>query len=316
MVKTHHNLSATRLLGGLLALPLLALGCADLEDADVEGSEAAASGDAFTNANGAARTVTVNGAAIDETNPFFQSLGTNGRACVNCHQPSAAMTITPPQIQAVFNATNGTDPLFRLNDGANGPNAPVSTLAERRTAYSLLLSKGLIRIGLTLPANRDFDVKVVLDPYAGTGANPPVNTSIAPTATPTLSFYRRPLLSANTRFISTVMWDGREATVNPVPANPRDVDNSGIQPSQADAPVRINMLTQANDATRGHAQGARDLTAAERASIVDFQMNLVVAQERDNVAGALNAAGATGGPQALRTLNSFFGINDSHGGNP
>jgi hypothetical protein len=101
-----------------------------------------------------------------------------------------------------------------------------------------------------------------------------------------------------------------------VPANPRDVDNSGIQASQADAPVRINMLTQSNNATRGHAQGARDLTAAERAAIVDFQMNLVVAQERDNVAGALNLAGATGGPQPLRTLNSFFGINDSHGGNP
>jgi hypothetical protein len=179
-----------------------------------------------------------------------------------------------------------------------------------------VLNKGLIRIGLPLPANRDFDVQVVLNPYVSMGANPPQNTTIAPTATPELSFYRRPLLSANTRFIAAVMWDGREATVSPVPANPRDVDGSGIQPSQADAPVRINMLTQANDATRGHAQGARDLTDAERASIVDFQMNLVVAQERDNVAGALNAAGATGGPQALRTLNSFFGINDSHGGNP
>jgi hypothetical protein len=303
-------------LGRLLALPLLALGCGEMEDADVEGSEAAASGDAFTNPNGAARMVTVNGATIDENNPFFQSLGTNGRACVHCHQPSAGMTITPPQVQAVFNATQGLDPLFRLNDGANGPNAPVATVEQRRVAYSLVLSKGLIRIPLTLPANRDFDVKVVLDPYAGTGANPPVNTTIAPTASPTLSFYRRPLLSANTRFISAVMWDGREATVSPVPANPRDVDGSGIQASQADAPVRINMLTQANNATRGHAQGARDLTAAERASIVDFQMNLVVAQERDNVAGALNSGGATGGPQALRTLNSFFGINDSHGGNP
>ena len=34
-----------------------------------------------------------------------------------------------------------------------------------------------------------------------------------------LSFYRRPLLSANTRFISAVMWDGREATVSPIPPN-------------------------------------------------------------------------------------------------
>ena len=30
----------------------------------------------------------------------------------------------------------------------------------------------------------------------------------------------------------------------------------------------------------------------------------------------MSTNGANGGPQALRTLNSFFGINDSHGGNP
>ena len=316
MINNHSKRTVIKLLGVVMALPVAPGGCGELEDTGVEESAAALSGDQFSNSNGAARTVTVNGATIDENNPFFKSLGTNGRACVNCHQPSAAMTITPPQIQAVFNATNGTDPVFRVNDGSNGPNAPVGTVAERRTAYSLLLSKGLIRIPLTLPANRDYDVKIVLNPYASTGANPPQNTTIAPTATPELSFYRRPLLSANTRFISAVMWDGREATVSPVPANPRDVDGSGIQASQADAPVRINMLTQANDATRGHAQGARDLTDAERAAIADFQMNLVVAQERDNVVGALNLAGATGGPQALRTQNSFFGINDSHGGNP
>jgi hypothetical protein len=216
----------------------------------------------------------------------------------------------------VFNATQGLDPLFRLNDGANGPLAPVSTLAHRSAAYSLLRTKGLIRIPFNLPSTRDYDVKVVLDPYAGTGANPPVNQTIPATASPIVSFYRRPLLSANTRFISAVMWDGRDATVPAVPSNPRDVDNSGIQASQADAPVRINMLTQSNNATLGHAQGANPLTAAQRAAIVDFQMNLVTAQETDNVAGALNASGATGGPQALRTLNSFFGINDSHGGNP
>ena len=315
MVRTSTELTAIKCLGVILALT----GCGELGDdqsPEVETRFSALASDAFTNPNGAARVVTVDGTAIDQNNPFFQSLGTNGRACVNCHQPSAAMTITPPQIQAVFNATSGTDPVFRLNDGANGPNAPVATLDQKRAAYSLLLSKGLIRIPLTLPANRDFDVQVVLNPYASAGANPPQNTVVAPTATPELSFYRRPLLSANTRFIAAVMWDGREATVSPVPANPKDVDGSGIQASQADAPVRTNMLTQANDATRGHAQGAVDLTAAQRAAIVDFQMNLVVAQESDNIVGPLNLAGATGGPTALRTQQTFFGINDSHGGNP
>jgi len=281
------------------------------------GEEASAlTGDSFSNGTGTHRTVSVNGATIDENNPFFKSLGTNGRACVTCHQPSAGLGLNPLQAQQLFNATQGTDPLFRTNDGSVGPNAPVATLAQRQQAYKLVLSKGLIRIPLTLPANRDFDVRIVLDPYAGTGANPPLNETVPAGTSPILSFYRRPLLSANTRFISAVMWDGREATVSPVPANPRDTDGSGVQASQSDAPVRINMLTQANDATLGHAQAAVGLTDAQKASIVDFQMNLVVAQATDSVAGALNAAGATGGPDALRTQQSFFGINDSHGGNP
>ncbi len=305
------------LLSAALAVPLLIGGCGALEDAeatDTETSQANLAGDAFPNPTGATRIVTVNGATIDENNPFFQNLGANGRRCVTCHQPSAAMTITPPQIQAVFNASQGLDPLFRLNDGANGPLAPVSTLAQRSAAYSLLRTKGLIRIGLTLPASRDYDVKIALDPYGGTGANPPVNQTVPPTASPMLSFYRRPLLSANTRFIAAVMWDGREATVSPVPANQAVGD--GVQAFEVGAPVRTNMLTQANNATRGHAEGTIDLSDAVRASIVDFQMNLVVAQERDNVAGALNLSGATGGPQPLRTQQTFFGINDSHGGNP
>lgn len=291
--------------------PLALLGCAmeaGSENAQTGTATQAAAGDFFTNPTGQHRNVTVNGAAIDENNPFFQSLGTNGRACVNCHQPSAAMTITPSQVQAVFNSSQGLDPVFRLNDGANGPLAPVATLQQRSQAYSLLRTKGLIRIPFQLPANRDFDVRVVLDPYAGTGANPPLNQTVPAGATPEVSFYRRPLLSANTRFISAVMWDGREATVNPVPGSP-------IPASDPNAPVFRNMLVQANNATLGHAQGARNLTTEERRQIVEFQMNLVVAQETDNQAGPLNANGALGGTGTLRTQQTFFSINDSHGGN-
>ena len=107
---------------------------------DVETAQSALTGDSFPNAKGASRVVTVNGATIDENNPFFQSLGTNGRACVNCHQPSAAMTITPPQIQAVFNATQRLDPLFRLNDGANGRMRQVATLAQKRSRRTACFS--------------------------------------------------------------------------------------------------------------------------------------------------------------------------------
>jgi len=292
----------------------LALGCAVESGPDAAETGQALVGDSFANPTGRHRTVSVDGRPIAENNGFFQSLGTNGRACVNCHQPAAAMGITPVQIRQVFDATAGLDPVFRLNDGANGPLARVSTLDDRRRAYSLLRDKALIRIPINLPAARDFDVRVVLNPYANTGANPPQNATVPAGASPELSFYRRPLLSANTRFISAVMWDGREATVSAVATQPGSGQRVGA--FQVGAPVRTNMLTQSNNATLGHAQGAVNLNDAQRASITDFQMNIVVAQESDNVAGPLNAAGATGGPQPLRTQETFFGINDSHGGNP
>ena len=43
--------------------------------------------------------------------------------------------------------TGGSDPIFRTNDGSNSPDADVSTLEARRAAYTMLLSKALIRIG-------------------------------------------------------------------------------------------------------------------------------------------------------------------------
>jgi len=37
------------------------------------------------------------GPLTDPSNPFFQSLGTNGRSCDSCHVPEAAMTVTPEE---------------------------------------------------------------------------------------------------------------------------------------------------------------------------------------------------------------------------
>ena len=76
---------------------------------------------------------------IDLNNPFFKSLGSNGRSCATCHLPSQGWTITPQGVQKLFNETKGLDPLFRLVDGANSPLADVSTVKKRRTAYSMLL---------------------------------------------------------------------------------------------------------------------------------------------------------------------------------
>src|SRR5579864_3061413 len=152
----------------------------------------------FPDPSGAIATFSSAG-AIDQTNPFFQELGTNGRRCVTCHEPSDAFSVTPPHIEERFEETQGTDPIFRPVDGANCPTADVSTVGQRRRAYSLLLTRGLIRIGISVPANADYQVVSVYNPY---GCN----------ETDTISMYRRPLPTTNLPFLSAVMFDGRETT--------------------------------------------------------------------------------------------------------
>jgi hypothetical protein len=273
-----------RLLGLLLSGPLAVAACdgpGDEPQAERDVSSLNLAGD-FPNPNGTHATVSTKG-TIDQTNPFFQSLGTNGRACVTCHDAADAWSITPAHLQQRFDATGGLDPIFRLNDGANAPNLPVSTMAERRAAYSMLLNRGLIRVGLPIPANAEFDLILVEDPYHFASAQE-------------LSLFRRPLPSTNLKFLSGVMWDGRES----VPG----------------ATLVDNLSRQANDATLGHAQAATPPTSAQRAAIVDFEMALFTAQSSDSVAGSLSASPARGGPLALSRQVFFIGINDPLGGNP
>src|SRR5438477_11133303 len=99
----------------------------------------------FADSGGAFATLNPGGPTDTTSNPFFQDLGSNGRRCVTCHQPSDAWSVTPLHIQARFEASSGTDPIFRPVDGATCLTADVSTLEERHQAYSLLLSRALIR---------------------------------------------------------------------------------------------------------------------------------------------------------------------------
>src|SRR5579872_4029887 len=68
------------------------------------------------------------GATFPANNPFFQDLGTNGRTCFTCHQPQTGWTVSAASVAARFDATEGSDPIFRLVDGATCPNADVSSL--------------------------------------------------------------------------------------------------------------------------------------------------------------------------------------------
>ena len=237
----------------------------------------------FDNEAGQVRTVNVNG-AIDLNNPFFQDLGSNGRRCVSCHQPANAWSITPANVQSRFAATAGADPIFSNNDGSNCEGVRPASLEEKQAAYSLLLNRGLIRIGLNEPAGAEFVIDRVADPNQ---CGPATNDA---------SLYRRPLPSSNVRFLSAIMWDGRE--------------------SSSTTTIEQDLLHQANAATRGHAEGVLDLTAGEARQIVAFEMGLFTAQARDRNAGNLRSQGAEGGPEPLSQQPFFIGINDPVGLNP
>ena len=228
--------------------------------------------------------------SIDLKNPFFQSLGTNGRACVTCHQPNDGWTVTPAHLRERFNDTQGADPIFRTNDGSNSPDADVSTDESRRAAYSMLLGKGLIRVGLGIPANAEFELVAVDDPYGHANAAD-------------LSLFRRPLPSTNVKFLSTAMWDGRETLKDPAS------QNCILGTVNCFASMHFDLADQANSATTGHAQG-NPLTDAQREAIVAFETGLFTAQVFDMQAGPLMVGGAQGGPITLSQQDVYFGIND------
>ena len=145
------------------------------------------------------------GGPIDENTAFFQSFGTNGRSCSSCHLASDAMGLGVGNVERIYLRTRGHDPLFASFDGANCPNGSPTNPAD----HSLLLSRGLIRIPLVVPAGAQFSISAVRDPY---GCANVVDPS---TGAQTISVYRRPLPTTNLRFLSAVMFDGRE-TLQPL----------------------------------------------------------------------------------------------------
>ena len=214
---------------------------------------------------------------VDADNPFFKALGTNGRSCVTCHQPAQGWSITPAELRDRFDRTDGLDPIFRTNDGSNCDGADVSTIGKRRRAFSLLLQKGLIRVALDLPAGAEFEIVRVDDPYR-CGA-----------ALTSASMHRRPLPTANLRFLSGVMWDGRAS-----------------KPGQA---IRDGLINQVVDAVTTHARGPVP-PPTQVQSIVDFELRLFSTQVVDRSAGSLAEGVARSGPARLAGELFCLGIND------
>lgn len=228
------------------------------------------------------------GPTVTRQNAFFTDLGTNQRTCFTCHQPAEGWTISASSVRERFYRSRGTDPLFRLVDGATCPTDDVSTFAAKRSAYGLLIDKALIRIGLPLPAERQFRVVSVDDPYGCT--TDPVTGLTSDKTSGIVSVYRRVLPSTNLGFLSAIMWDGREP----------------------------DLRSQATDATLIHAQAEDAPSATQVDEIVGFENGVFTAQAFDRRAHDLGANGATGGPKALFAgLTDFYiGINDPLGMNP
>jgi cytochrome c peroxidase len=256
-----------------------------LDDSVSAAAKTALPTDPFSDGSGTIQTFYAAGGNIDTTGAFFQSFGINGRTCASCHVAASGWTITPSELNTRFTATQGLDPVFRTNDGSTSPNADVSTLAARQSAFSMLLSKGLIRVGKGIPDGAEFTLSQVDDPYGWASSSE-------------LSLFRRPLPSTNVAFLSTVMWDGRE--------------------NVAGQTIDADLLQQAQDATHGHAQAAavNPLTAAQARQIVDHEESIFTAQTMDNNAGNLTAKQANGGPNILANQPFHLGINDALGHDP
>ena len=245
-------------------------------------------------ADGTGSIATYNTAStFDLTNPFFQSLGTNGRTCGTCHQQGQGMSLSAAAAKALFTSSNGTDVLFAPVDGANCPTA----VTGDATSHSLIINNGLLRIAIALPKTAQFKLAVLSDPYG-------CATSTNSTGQQVVSVYRRPLPATSLSFLSEVMWDSRETAASLATAN------------TFNANLNANLSQQATDAIAGHAQGTSAPSSANLSSIIAFEQGLFTAQAVDNLAGSLSVNGATGGPTNLAALNYYPGINDSLGRDP
>lgn len=266
----------------IILIALLGVGCAGVATTDEEiGEEPIEStsqahrceGDLCPQKNeaGVAQSAHTTG-VVDRSNPFFQSLGANGRTCETCHAADQGWSITTKAIQKLYAQSNGKAALFVAHDAANAPTADVSTPKARKKAFSQILSRGVIRIGRAVSETAEFELVSADDPTGYSSAA-------------SLSLFRRPLPISNLRFASTLSWDGRSNV-------PDDPEN-----------IRLGLMNQSNGASINHAQLPADspLPTATREAIADFELGLHFTQTKDKQAGWLDGGGARGGIDALLT---------------
>lgn len=249
----------------------------------------------YVNDHGRLGLVNTEGVVVTDGHPFFEALGTNGRGCVTCHQPSDAMSLSVATIQQRWRDTNGSDPLFAAIDGKNCPHLPQGDPAS----HSLLLERGLFRVALPWPpanAEPEFAIEVVRDP---TGCNThPVYGLEGELGQ--ISVYRRPRPVINMRYVASSRFGvspfigktGQLSAIDPDTGRPQNMN------MMADARV-VTPKTQAQAAAGDHM--GITLDAGQLARIEAFELQLYGAQAWSNGAGNLNEEGGPSGigPQAM-----------------
>lgn len=249
----------------------------------------------YRNEEGSLRVLLAGGPMATRGHPFFEPIGPNKRACVTCHQPADAMSLSAASARERWDATGGRDPLFAGYDGSNCPTLPQG----ERASHSLLLDHGLIRIQRPWPVKAwngaavtpDFAIEVVRDP---TGCNS--GTKYGPGAG-NISVYRRPRPVANLKYLLAVgfAYDPKQGL--PLPLDP-----------ESGKPMSGNLMAdgrsgtigdQMRDAASTHLELLARMTDGQRKAIEDFILRVYAAQQMGQSGGALDAGGAQGGPAKL-----------------
>jgi hypothetical protein len=239
------------------------------------------------------------GAFTTARHPFFTPLGENGRACVTCHQPSNAMSVSAESIRERWHRTNGRDPIFEGIDGSNNPSLP----QQLESSHSLLLNRGLFRVGLPwpprpiagVPVTPEFTIDVVSDP-TGVNLDPRYGLS---SPSPTISVFRRPRPVANLRYVMTAdsifnIKTGELAATDPETGEPVGMN------LMADS-RHLTLKQQAVGAYEDHQEGIRGLDARTLQAIVDFESSIYLAQAVDRFGLQLSEPGGPAGlgPKAM-----------------
>jgi mono/diheme cytochrome c family protein len=251
------------------------------------------------NPSGSGQTWNVNGATAVANSPFFQAFGTNNRTCASCHQPANGMSISAASVQARYVASAAQDPLFAPVDGANCPDAvkpgPPVPVNAPNNPRSLLLNRALIRVGLPWPpanVKPEFSISIAADPTS-CELDPVYGIN---SKTPTVSVYRRALMAANLKYVTTV-GPGVTPPGVTLPIDPNTgLPESGNIMFDGREPT---LQHQAADAILTHEQGTTLPSPSIIQQIVNFENGIYSAQAIDNQAQSVTALGAMGGPQFL-----------------